>query len=194
VAHDHPPLLDPIPADTSPFVADQSYSKIVTPYSANAFEIYLAQAGVSHLYPHLPAKIASGFPLGPIPLPSVSYTPENLSSLNDHVHIAQEWVESEISLGRMEGPFSKEELEAKIGPFISSPLQMVVKTPYPGAPSKSRTCVNLSYKGPGHDQESINGFIDSDEMQTRWGLLQECAHLVGHSFLSFIFIHSFLFF
>lgn len=90
VVHDHPPLLDPIPINTLPFVNDLSYSKIITPYSSVAFNIFLVWAEVPHLYPHLVEKLESGFPLGPIPVPTHLYTLDNLSSLNDHVHIAQE--------------------------------------------------------------------------------------------------------
>jgi len=63
-------------------------------------------------------------------------------------------MESELSLGQFTGPFTQEELEWKIGPFHSSPLQVAIKEGAPGQPTKHHVCCNLSYKGtPGH---SIN--------------------------------------
>jgi hypothetical protein len=135
----------------------------------------MLEADVIDLYPHLIPKLTLGFPLGPIPLPTTTHTPDNLSSLDEYTHIAKEWIDEEISLGRMAGPFSRDALEAKIGPFQSSPLQMVSKVAFPGAPPKVRTCVNLSYRG---GDLVINDHIDSDDFPTRWGSFRECASLV----------------
>lgn len=179
IIHNHVPLTDPIPKLSSSFNSNSYllYSKIITPYSFNVFEVYASKSGIMHLYLFLVAKLASGFPLGPIPSPLSSYTPDNLSSLLKNSHIAQEWIDSKVELGR-ERPFSQEELESQISSFISSPLQMLIKTPYLVAPAKAQTCVNLSYWGPNHNQNSLNDYINPDVMVTQWGTVEQCAKLV----------------
>ncbi|KAF6752119.1 hypothetical protein DFP72DRAFT_762949, partial [Ephemerocybe angulata] len=51
----------------------------------------------------------------------VSFTPDNLNSALAFTDIIDDYVQEEIDLKRFSGPFTQEELEAKIGKFRSSP-------------------------------------------------------------------------
>jgi hypothetical protein len=90
------------------------------------------------------------------------------------------YIAEELWLGRFSGPFTQEELELKIGPFHSSPLQVAMKEGAPGEPTKYRVCRHLSYRGKA--QSSINDEIDVDKYPTRWGKVTDVAEIVcSHS-------------
>ncbi|KAG1798672.1 uncharacterized protein BJ212DRAFT_1252078, partial [Suillus subaureus] len=65
-------------------------------------------------------------------------------SANEHEHIIKEYIDSELAQGYFSGPFSQEELESKISPFHSLPLQVAFKDGTPGDPPKFDVCHNLS--------------------------------------------------
>ncbi|KJA13761.1 hypothetical protein HYPSUDRAFT_102178, partial [Hypholoma sublateritium FD-334 SS-4] len=51
-----------------------------------------------------------------------------------------QYIFEELALGRFMGPFHKDELESKISPSCSSPIQVVVKLGSPGKPDKFWCC------------------------------------------------------
>jgi hypothetical protein len=138
----------------SAYDSDSDFSKIITPYCADRLKLFLRNANVLDQYPQLPNKIRHGFPLRELDPIKTTYAPPNLPSTLEHNQLIQDYINTKLSLGRFSGPFTQEELEIKIGPFCSSPLQVAVKEEAPGQSKKFRVCRNLSFKGPsGH---SIN--------------------------------------
>ncbi|KIK74942.1 hypothetical protein PAXRUDRAFT_19408 [Paxillus rubicundulus Ve08.2h10] len=63
---------------SSPFDHDEDFSRIVTPYSADAFDLFLRQSNLSHEFPELPFKLHHSFLLGKFKPLTHTYTPDNL--------------------------------------------------------------------------------------------------------------------
>ncbi|KAJ2935338.1 hypothetical protein H1R20_g1756, partial [Candolleomyces eurysporus] len=144
--------------EMSPYDSNEVYSRIITPYSAEAFRIFLEAAGIHHMYPYLSHKITHGFSLGNLTSIDVSFTPDNLRSALPHSTVINEYIQEEIRLNRFSGPFTQEELERITGPFRSSPLQIVTKQGPPWFFSQAP---------------------NSDDFPTCWGTPDECAFLVA---------------
>jgi hypothetical protein len=124
----------------SPYDHDADFSRILTPYSADTFNLFLCQANLSHEFPELPFKLRHGFSLGKFLPLTQSYTPDNLPGAYKFQSVIEEYIVGELQVGRFSGPFSKGTLESKIGPFRSSPLQVAIKKGIDGAPDKHRVC------------------------------------------------------
>ncbi|GBE80134.1 hypothetical protein SCP_0213370 [Sparassis crispa] len=119
--------LDGLQIEPSPFDQDPDFSLVLTPYSTPDFQRYLDNAGLLARYPELCFKITHSFPLGDLAPILESFTPNNLPSANDHMEVIREYISEELALGRFTGPFTRAQLETKIGPFRSSPLQVATK-------------------------------------------------------------------
>jgi hypothetical protein len=166
--------LQPPPPE---LLSDPDLARVNTPYSAAAFFAYLHLSGLLPRYPELPFKLSFGFPIGPMPTLSQSYCPPNLSSALPHSVIIREAIEADLALGRLSGPFSKDQMESKFGYFRTSPIQVSSKDDGPGTPIKHRICRNLSYRG--HLGFSVNDFIDAASFPTRWDTAILCASIVS---------------
>lgn len=144
-----------------------------------AFNSFLHACKLFDQYPDLPFKLTHGFPIGNLPPLTHSYTPSNHHNIAEFHDAIRTYIHEELSLGRFSGPFSSVELFHKIGPFRSSPFQIVVKPGVEGSPSKIHVCRNLSHKGtPGL---SVNDQIDPDEFPTRWGSAGLAASLIARA-------------
>ncbi|PPQ90028.1 hypothetical protein CVT25_000800 [Psilocybe cyanescens] len=152
--------------------------RIITPYSADAFEVALEAASLTSTYPRLVHKLRHGFPLGDMPPLIETFTPSNHTSTIEHHEVILLYLCSKQELGRMSGPFSHSEVEGFLhGPFCSSPLHVVPKATASGEPPKHRLTINLSFKD---DQGiSVNDLIDSDEFPTRWGGARDVEHIIA---------------
>ena len=168
--------------EPSPYDNDHDYAKIHTPYSALHFQIFLERAQLLSRYPELPFKLTNGFPIGNLAPLNQTFAPPNLPGANLHADTIRAYIAEELCLGRLSGPFTQEELEHKIGPFRSSPLQVATKEGAPGEPTKYRVCRHLSYKGKA--QSSVNDEINSDDYPTRWGKATDVAEIVRLSDIS----------
>ena len=169
--------------EPSPYDNDHDYKKIHTPYSAFHFQIFLECAQLISRYPELPFKLTNGFPIGNFTSLNQTFAPPNLPGASLHVDTICAYIVEELHLGRFSGPFTREELERKIGPFRSSPLQIATKEGAPGKPTKYHVCQHLSYKGKA--QFSINDKINSDEYPMHWGKATDIAKIVHCSDTSF---------
>jgi len=164
-----------------PYDSDADFACIRTPYNADAFKLYLSKANILDRYPELPFKLQYGFSLGPIPSILTSYTPDDPPYLLQYSKIIREYIDGELILGRFSGPFTKEQLESKIGPFRSSPIQVAAQVDELNSTTKYRCCRNLSFKGS--MDCSVNDLIDSNNFHTRWYTAAHCAEIVRISFL-----------
>ena len=167
-----PSLLNALTSD------GEIFSRIVHPYHTAAFNSFLTKHKLYETYPLLVNNLHYGFPLGEMPrLQSTIIFPNNPSSLS-HMNEIREYLETEISVCRMSGPFRQEEVERILrGPFQASPLIVSVQPQSPGVPDKIRICRHLSKSsglGP-----SINSFIHKEDFPTRFDTASRVADIVS---------------
>ena len=176
----------------SPYDNNHDYAKIHTLYSALNFQIFLEHAQLLSRYPELPFKLTHGFPISNFSPLNRTFAPPNLPGANLHADTIHAYITEELQLGCFSGPFTREELELKIGFFRSSPLQVATKEGALGEPTKYRVCRHLSYKG--RAQSSVNDEIDSDEYPTRWGKATDVAKIIclSHLFLPALALFFFI--
>lgn len=148
----------------------------LTPYHVREWESLITQLDLVPRYPFLIVGLASGFMVG-IPPISLTFTPPNNTSLAENRDAFESIINTEFRRGRYIGPFTREMLEAIIGPFQTSPLSLVPK------PHKStfRLIQNLSFP---HVQlqdpsiSSINSAINSNDFPCTWGTFHTICVLI----------------
>ncbi|KAG9032988.1 hypothetical protein FS837_002581 [Tulasnella sp. UAMH 9824] len=91
-----------------------SVASIITPYNADAFEHVLGIAGLADKYPILATSTRHGFTMGDLPPLLKTDAPPNSQSITEHVKVTNEWVGEELTLGRVEGPYSPREVEDRL--------------------------------------------------------------------------------
>lgn len=155
------------------------FERVVTPYNADTFESLLSSLKLSDRYPSLPYSIRHGFPIGDIPPLSRTYTPRNHKTARDRPDVILNYCNDEVKLGRMSGPYTKDEVHRILGShFATSPLGLVEKA---GEPGKFRIVRDFSYQN--EDGFAVNNFLDSDDFPTEWGTAAQVAEIVSHSFI-----------
>jgi hypothetical protein len=154
------------------------FNRIVSPYDANAFAIFLDKHRLTSLYPNLVFNLQKGFPLGPMPnLLETSILPNHPTVL-EHLSEVDEYLEKEIMAGRMSGPFSRQMVERILrGPFQSSPLIVAVQSQAPGEPDKIRICRHLSKST--RTTPSVNSYIPKHYFPTRFDTASRVADMVS---------------
>ncbi|SJL14075.1 uncharacterized protein ARMOST_17530 [Armillaria ostoyae] len=152
-------------------------NRIVTPYNADAIESLLAQHNLLDQHPDLALKLRSGFPMGDFPPLHQSVIFPNYVLDPAHTAFIDDYFDEEETSGRMSGPFSREEVEAILGPFQCSPCSVNSQDQGPDLPPKLRVVRNLSKGSSVHP--STNDFIDSSKFPTRFGSAAEVAKIVS---------------
>jgi len=104
---------------------------------------------------------------------SITLIYPNMSSALGKDEVIRKLIDKEIAAGRYKGLFSREEVEAFVGPFIAHPLGIAQKEPS----SKPRLVENLSYPHSG-DTESLNALADISDCSLNWGGLLETISLL----------------
>lgn len=139
----------------------------LTSLRADAWDLYLREAGLDARYPRLVDSIRHGFDSG-IPPIYTTFTPPNSSTLSQHPDEFARIITHETRAKRYIGPFSRRVLEECIGPFQSSPLSLV---PKPHKPDVYRLVQNFSfpYNPSPEGITSINSHINSDDFPCTWG-------------------------
>ena len=142
--------------------------KALTPYKADAWAQALQAAGVSTRFARVPEGLRSGFLLD-FPLISHVQSPANKESIVTYAGEFNIIIKKELSKQRYIGPFFLSELIPLIGPFQTSPLDIIPKS---GKPGKFRLIQNFSYPhspSPSCPHPSINSYINTDDFPTTWG-------------------------
>lgn len=119
--------------EPSSYDNDHDYTKIQTPYLALHFQIFLEHTQLLSCYPELPFKLTNGFPIVNLAPLNQTFAPPNFPGANLHADTIHVYIAEELCLGRLSGPFTQEELEHKIGPFCSLPLQVATEEGAPGS-------------------------------------------------------------
>ena len=149
-------------------------TKPLTPLVAEHWESSLSATSLLEKYPFVPTFIRNGAYAG-IPQIHHTFTPPNKKSTEELSIAFNDIIQVEFNKGRYLGPFSREVLEAEIGPFQSSPLSLVPKQ---GKPGKFRLIQNLSYPHNNHPTPSINSQACSDDFPCTWGTFQTMCTLI----------------
>jgi hypothetical protein len=168
--------------DSSSHSNSHIFNKIISPYSADAFNYFLHKHNLSHLYPSLVSNLLSGFPIGFMPNMLATTIIPNHSSCDPFMNDVLSYLAEEVYDGRMSGPLSRTEVESTLrGPFYSSPLLVSVQPQAPGTPDKIRMCKNLS-KGT-KSVASVNSHILKTSFPTRFDTASRVADIVCYSLL-----------
>jgi hypothetical protein len=106
-----------------------------------------------------------------------SFTPPNNPSINVHHDTFNKILHKEFTKQRYIGLFTRDALEALIGCFQSSPLNII---PKPGKPGKYRLIQNLSHPNSPRPGEalSINLQVDSSLFLCEWGTFHTTCTLI----------------
>jgi hypothetical protein len=145
-----------------------------TPLVADQWERDLQSSRLSSRYPRIPGFIRHGADAGFPPI-TRSFTPLNTQSTEDLSEAFVDIIQSEYNKGRYLGPFTRDELEAELGSFQSSPLSLVPKA---GKPGKYRLIQNLSHPHSNRPVPSINSHLNSDDFPCTWGTFRTVCTLV----------------
>jgi len=134
----------------------------------------LLDADISQNYPNLIHDLEFGSPIGNPPSIDFTFIPKNLPSANINPVYITNLIAEEVSAGRMDGPFSIEEVHIIYGGhFRTCPLGLVEK---PGSVDL-RMIRHFSKEDQfGH---STNSWLDSDDFPTRWFTACQTAEFVS---------------
>jgi hypothetical protein len=129
----------------------------------------------------LSSDLRNGFPLGEFDgLLLNSYDHPNHKNAFPHIDKIFSYIQDEVALGRMSGPFTWDKLKKEArGNVIVSPLGAVDKA---GEPGKLHIIRDLSFKGKA--PFSVNDKINKDAFTTKWGTAAMVIDLVRSSYLS----------
>ena len=150
--------------------------EIATPLHSEGWSQLLSKHNLLIKYPDLPQYIRYGAKAG-IPEIRRTYIPPNCTSILVQSLAFEEIITREFEKGRYAGPFTRKEVEERIGPFQTSPLSMV---PKPGKPNKFRLVQNLSFPRNNPAVQSINHALDSDAFPCTWGTFATICTLIDH--------------
>ncbi|KAE8210905.1 hypothetical protein CF327_g5284 [Tilletia walkeri] len=97
-----------------------------SPLKPDGFKDFLNRLDLTHAFPSMVKSLVEGFDFGIPPIRS-TVIQKNHCSAEEDLEILHGIVEKEIAVGRVVGPFSKDEVENMLGPFQTSPLGLVPK-------------------------------------------------------------------
>ena len=105
------------------------------------------------------------------------HVPPNQFSISTLPHVYREIVKNDFATGRYVGPFMRRQVEAKLGPFQTSPLSLIPKTSKPG---KYRAVHNFSHPHSLRpEMSSVNSHISSDDFPCTWGTFTAVTPLIA---------------
>ena len=139
----------------------------------------LSELGLLHRYPLLGTRLWEGFPIGDMQPLTETFAPDNHKAGVEHMDFIQSYVDEQVALGHMTGPYTGHQAEEILGScFRSSPLAVTEK---PGSKSGLRLIQNCSFED--RHGISVNTMIDSDDFLTRWGTAAQVAEIVSNLLL-----------
>jgi hypothetical protein len=161
--------------------AAEARDLIVTVYKHSAFHDKLIQHNLFNKFPFLTRYIEFGFPISiknPLPPRLSSFTPRHHPGAFLHTDFITNYLEDEERRGRVSKPFPRHVLEAVLGPFYASPLNVIEKARDPAFPDipKWRLITNCSAKDRG---TSLNDQLDVDDYPTTWDGAEKMAAIVS---------------
>jgi hypothetical protein len=170
------PTMEPRNVPSASALSVRLRSRALTPYKADGWHEMLIRFRLSHKHPALLEQLMHGFRVQ-APTITHSFTPPNNPSINVHHDAFNKILHKEFTKQRYIGPFTRDALEALIGPFQSSPLNII---PKPGKPGKYHLIQNLSHPNSPQPGEalSINSQVDSSLFPCEWGTFHTTCTLI----------------
>lgn len=166
-----PPVIKPLVSGTA------GRNRIITPYRADAFERRLRGLNLLEKHAGLLGHLRDGFPVGDFPPLRKTYTPSNYATRAEHLDLIQEYIDGEVSLGRMDGPYNKDTVKSMLeSDFITSP-SFVINDPKSWSPEQLRPVQDYSHGN--EDGFSVNGSVVFDEFCTEWHGVASMAQTVS---------------
>lgn len=160
---------------------NEIFSRIITPYDADAFERLLDQHNLTSRYPLLCSNLRNGFPLGRMPILTSTIIIPNHPSCITYKHAVNKYITDELAANRISGPFSRSDVERILrGPFHCSPLIVAPASQGPGLPDKLRVCRHLSKSC--HEALAVNDFIDKEDFPTHFDMAPRVEQIVSSLF------------
>ena len=150
-------------------------NQALTPYNAEAWKLMLVEGDLLDKYPNLPISLSHRFDAR-IRRIYNTYMPNNSPTLYQLSEIYQQIVNKEFLRGHYVGPCTKDEVEALIGPFQSSPPSLVLK---PGKLGSFHAVHNFSYPHvPSPNISSINYTTDASLYTCTWGTFATICYTI----------------
>ena len=135
-----------------------------TPYNPITWNAALASSNLLSHFPNLVHDLTYGSPISNPPPLSKFFLPKNLPSANIHPMLIDQELQTEVSAGRMSGPFTIPQASIIFGgPFRSSPVGLVEKIPGDGTWHMIRHLSKCD-----DDGQSTNDWVDSDDFPTNY--------------------------
>ncbi len=181
-----PPPLPPASSSSRPDIL----LKVATPYNADAYDSFFDRyPDLRRRFPTLVHKLKNVFSMGEFPELKETVIWDNSPSVEERMDFVENYFAEEVSAGRMDGPFSRQEVEEILGgPFQCSPISIDV-TQKPDGSEKLRLCNNLSKRSKQHP--ATNDFIDTSKYPTRFDTAAMVADTVSLFYPLFRVFHSF---
>jgi hypothetical protein len=148
---------------------------INTPFIPDEWEKSLNNITPFNKFSDVPNSLRFGFDMGVHTPPTHTYTPPNHNSALSYPDHVLSHIHNELSLRRYSGPFSRSRLELLIGPFRTSPLGTVIKSP---GSTDRRIVQDLSFPRNDPTRSSVNDQIDIDDFRCDWGTFNDVREIV----------------
>ena len=155
-----PPTIKPLVRGTA------GRNRIITPYRADAFERRLRKLNLVENHVGLLGHLRDGFPVGDFQPLEKTYTPSNHATQAEQLDLIQEYIDGEVSLGRMDGPYDKDTVKRMLeSEFMTSP-SFVIEDLKSRSPEQFRPVQDYLHKN--RDGFSVNGSAVFDEFCIEW--------------------------
>jgi hypothetical protein len=146
-----------------------------TPFIANKWYHMLINTPSFNIFSDVPIGICYGFDMGINTLPTHTYIPSNHNSTLLHPNHVMSHISNELLLCCYSGPFSSSRLEALLGPFHTSPLGTVLKSP---TSEDCRIVQDLFFFRNDLSHCSINNYINIEDFRCNWGTFNNVRAVV----------------
>lgn len=159
------------------FAVSSELFPIVTPLRPKAWQSYLEEANLLANFSDVVHGLTYGFSRGINTSVARTCISANHPSALANIDFIDSLISSDIANSRYSNFYDPVELELLIGPFLTSPLAVVVK-PNTG---KKRLVQNHSYPCNNTDIPSVNLFIDASKFKCDWGTFTDCFLIVARA-------------
>ena len=148
---------------------------VITPFIPDQWEKMLNNLSPFNNFTDVPISLHSGFDMGVHSPPTYTFTPPNHNSALSYPNHVLSHIRKELSLRCYSGPFSRSRLEFLIGPFQTSPLGTVPKSP---DSTECRIIQDLSFPRNDPSHTSVNSQIDINDFRCDWGTFNDVRVIV----------------
>jgi hypothetical protein len=147
-----------------------------TPFIASEWQSMLMDTPLFAKFANIPISICFSFNMGINTAPTHMYTPPNHNSALTYPQHVISHINNELASCQYSGPFSISRLEALIGPFCTSQLCTVPKSPT--SPDDCQIVQDLSFPRNNLSCHFVNNFINVKDFRCDWGTFNDIKSIV----------------